>query len=977
MINIEANDLNADWLKTLPEGKRYQAQIAAEGATPDTSDALLPSANDQTDTTAGDSDVAQGGEKMEMLAEKMVEQGIDPEKVKALWPDDDKAGRRVRQDKLGLIERIKKEWADLGTVINEFLKWGKYSDKEKDAKLISIDEFTTRVRQAFRKQFSTEEADGDLAKDVPWVSEVYTGFVVADDDGGKLYKVPYTQTQDGFDFVPREEWVTVERKVDFVPVDGGIAMEGAKAGSFVTIDGRVVFMGGPGQGGGAASGEAKLDANGLFKDEELGNIWNERHANKLGDRKRSLDVAEGEAVVAVGTQNLFDDETQSIPLGTRGVVSEIYTDPYVREIDVLWENGETTTVDIHYRDPRQEKPRGPGQLEFTSTALEENFWQHDPNVVANKAAGSFITTDGRVVFIGGPGAGGGSAQAISQAEAELELAKNALHNMGIPEEFYQDATTPAMAMAGGASALAQSGFSEEEAFNTVEGEYQMHLQNAGLRPKPEPKPQEPEKETIINLVSQAQLDAERLQQEIGIIDDFSKVGASFNAEKVMRHYGLPASTEPTLYGYYRGLYTLDEALAMLPETEGLAALLHPSLGKSLKTLDEHDLSDNRAFAFKTVDGDVWWFQWTSNSFVDRERETFTQKALEDYVARHRDEDVKGEFWYRHIPGTKFGTVKWQAMVGRFLAQAGPFDDTSIGKTFKSFFKEYPERHPTIAPEGWGTSHGYFYNHEDRKDNVYDWLEIKESTVLPSDAASNPWSPAPSIVRSIEMNEKEKQDLLAIGGQKFVDLVMDKGITMTKDLEDKGIAHKNYADFAVRITAVADGVTDEALKGELMAIAQEMNEYGAMEYDEAEEEAPVEEMVEGEAFAMASSEGKQTTAPTTEELGNAMGALVTMFRDEIKASKAETITEITAALKPLTDTVKELRLEDGEKIKREMEQTPAASLMQIVESAIGSKETEVKEDDPLLSQKPAETQPSAPGSSQFPPFIAAMVNNQQQ
>lgn len=674
----------------------------------------------------------------------------------------------------------------------------------------SIEDKLYRLRLAFQSQFADEDRPDNVM--APYITEIYIGFVVVEDDA-KLYKVAYTQTQDGWDFVPREEWVAVERQVNFIPLDGGAAMSGEKAGRFVTIEGRPVFIGGAATGGGSGSG---------------------------------------------------------------------------------------------------------------------------------------VTREG----------------------LELAAAVNAARNMGMPQDVYMYATDPKDVGMATVSMLVQSGMSEEDAFDTWEGEHTMWREDVGLIPKPEPTPARPERETRVNLVTQTQLDAEQRRAKVGLIDDYSKVGSTFNADKTMQEFGLPASSEPALYGYFRGLYTLDEVLEMLPETEGLSEFLWPgsTSGKSI------DFKSNRAFAFKTKSGDLWWFQWTTNGFKDREGEIFTTKALEDYVERHRGEDVKGEFWYRHIPGTKFGTVKWQAMVGRFLAQAGPFDDTDVGRSFKEFFQEFPESHPTIAPEGWGTSHGYFYNHEDRKDGVYDWLEIKESTVLPSSAASNPWSPAPRIIRSVKMNEQEKKDLLAIGGQDFVDLILKKGEGATKDLEEKGIAHKDYADFAARIMAVADMVTDEAAKAELTAIAQEMSEYGAMEEEAG---AMLEEEAGGEEFAMASSEGKGLTV---EGLGSVLSEMVKTFRAEIEQSRKDTIDEVAAALKPLSSAVANLTVSDGEKIKQAMEQTPAASLMQIVESAIGAKDAEVKEGDPILK---AATPKKAPvpqrgdnGLYGLPSFINDMINPQQ-
>jgi len=150
-------------------------------------------------------------------------------------------------------------------------------------------------------------------------------------------------------------------------------------------------------------------------------------------------------------------------------------------------------------------------------------------------------------------------------------------------------------------------------------------------------------------------------------------------------------------------------------------------------------TQNGIKTFEAQDGNTWLLVWTTNAFIDREKEIFTTKSIQDFVERHEQDDTKGEFWFWHNQGTKFGDIKLQAVVGRFLIEAGPFDDTVNGRTFKEFFQEYPSGHPDIAPDGWGASHGYTYNPEDRKDGVYDWFEKHETSVLPRSVAANPYT----------------------------------------------------------------------------------------------------------------------------------------------------------------------------------------------------------------------------------------------
>ena len=236
--------------------------------------------------------------------------------------------------------------------------------------------------------------------------------------------------------------------------------------------------------------------------------------------------------------------------------------------------------------------------------------------------------------------------------------------------------------------------------------------------------------------------------------------------------------------------------------------------------------------FKATDGRDWLLTWSTNGFEDRERETFRTKAIEDYVERHAADEVKGEYWFWHIPGTKFADILWQAVVGRFLVEAGPFDDTPIGRKMAAFFGQHPASHPEIAPEGWGTSHGYYYVPHDRKDGIYDWFEKFETTVLPQSVASNQHSPRMEVLT--KMNQEQASALEAISGADLVEEVIETTEQRTEELEAKGVTFKSLIEDAPeeKVEAVATEVeavleTDEDVKEEdsqaegIKALAQQI------------------------------------------------------------------------------------------------------------------------------------------------------------
>lgn len=190
---------------------------------------------------------------------------------------------------------------------------------------------------------------------------------------------------------------------------------------------------------------------------------------------------------------------------------------------------------------------------------------------------------------------------------------------------------------------------------------------------------------------------------------------------------------------------------------------------------------NNALGYKvheSQDGRTWLILSAVNAFQDRDGEIFTTKAINEYVDSQEKKHKKGELWFWHMPGTKFADITWQGVSGRFLYEAGPFDDTVAGKFFKEFFVTHPQGHVAVASRGWGASHGYVYSVEDRKDAVYDWFDKVETSVLPFEYASNPHNAALEVM----MNTKQIDALRAIGGDALVDHVTKAGEERTKELE---------------------------------------------------------------------------------------------------------------------------------------------------------------------------------------------------
>lgn len=217
--------------------------------------------------------------------------------------------------------------------------------------------------------------------------------------------------------------------------------------------------------------------------------------------------------------------------------------------------------------------------------------------------------------------------------------------------------------------------------------------------------------------------------------------------------------------------------------------------------DEEDEDEKKEVALKTIerDGQTYLVIWPTNAFIDRENEIFTTKAIAEYVERHRADPIKGELRYRHWKATKFGDIVWQGMSGRFLVEVGVFDDTPAGQAFKELFTKYPNGHPVVSPEGWGTSHGYKYRQEDRADAVYEWFDKEETSVLPARVAANPHNPTVEVI----MDKKAMDELIALVGEDVAKQIDEQGRRLTEEKEKAGVAHKETIEAPATETPAAD------------------------------------------------------------------------------------------------------------------------------------------------------------------------------
>lgn len=204
------------------------------------------------------------------------------------------------------------------------------------------------------------------------------------------------------------------------------------------------------------------------------------------------------------------------------------------------------------------------------------------------------------------------------------------------------------------------------------------------------------------------------------------------------------------------------------------------------------------------DGPPIFFTWSANAFRDREGEIFTTNALKQYVIENMVSENKGSFNLWHIPGTDFATKTFQAVVGRILIEAGPFNDTPLGQKALEFFENYPNGHPSLAPDGWGASVEYRYFPGEREKGIYEWVWITRTSVLGRDSAANPYTIGG--IKMTELTDVQKQAGTAVFGEELFETIVKAAEKATELLEQE-------VDFKSAPQAEEDKNEDPAPEGE--------------------------------------------------------------------------------------------------------------------------------------------------------------------
>lgn len=291
---------------------------------------------------------------------------------------------------------------------------------------------------------------------------------------------------------------------------------------------------------------------------------------------------------------------------------------------------------------------------------------------------------------------------------------------------------------------------------------------------------------------------------------------------------------------------------------------------------------SKGFGIKQVNGIPWFIAYSTNAFMDREGEIFSTKSLEKYVEEAELKGDRGFFNFWHIPNTDFAKKEWQAVVGRVLVEAGPFLDNELGQAAYKFFEQYPDGHPEIAPDGWGTSPEYRYLPEERKTGVYENIWISRTSALSRLAAANIWTKG-----NIKMALTDKQVVSGktFFGEELFAKIVNGAEEQTKELEEAKVGHKDAAEVVettevkteieLDMDALADAVITklnlnfQPFSDALALIGQELAELKG-EVKSLEKQKQIENKVETPRFVFSlqqASKAAETIVSEDDELKN--------------------------------------------------------------------------------------------------------------
>lgn len=305
---------------------------------------------------------------------------------------------------------------------------------------------------------------------------------------------------------------------------------------------------------------------------------------------------------------------------------------------------------------------------------------------------------------------------------------------------------------------------------------------------------------------------------------------------------------------------------------------------------------------QAADGTRYMFLITSNSYMDREREFITTKALKRYVERSwiASDVCKPDnvllFWH---DGDPIGDIVWTDMQGPFLMEVAKERPTAFARQVWDYMAAHPAEH-------WGASHGFRFEekrvHPGSETATYDTIDKFETSVLPLRNAANPYT----FSGVIDMNDRDAL-LDKILGKAGAAVGLRKGVQSLKaELDKQGVEHKAVEakaetdkglldNVAAKVDTFIGQLTDTPPDGLKEAILQLI---AARMGESPAEEPPTDEPLMDE-MALADDEGARLTPKMLKLMDTLTDSQVDLV-NAVKAIEARQAAQDTAikALAPM-------------------------------------------------------------------------------
>lgn len=198
------------------------------------------------------------------------------------------------------------------------------------------------------------------------------------------------------------------------------------------------------------------------------------------------------------------------------------------------------------------------------------------------------------------------------------------------------------------------------------------------------------------------------------------------------------------------------------------------------------------FVVKQGDGTYRWVGFSATAFIDRQGEIISTKALERAVEYIDETGDYGPLLLWHTEEAEIGTADFSALEGRILIESGVVNDPSVAERLMSY------------EEPLGMSIGAFVA-ADENPRVFDWAFIFERSVVPLDAAANPYT---AFGMEAPMDDRKFEFLRRIVGEDAATQLMNTAKATSAALEGSGVAYKSLDDPEDVIRSAVSNASEE-------------------------------------------------------------------------------------------------------------------------------------------------------------------------